>query len=345
MRVLVVGDPYMPAEVFRAPLEAIAPPVTISYSQIEQTRPAIPRTESEARVREYAGSPDQIIEALGDHDVLVVHGAPVTEEVLDKGNLRLVCCARGGPVNVDVRAATERGIPVVNTPGKNAHAVADLTIAFVLMLLRGIGRSSRHLLDGGPLAESAFEGREFFGTEADGTALGLVGYGNVGRQVAERAAALGIRVLVHDPYVSPAEVETLGLDDLLRRSDVISLHARATPDNQKMIGAPQLALMRSGSFVINTARESLIDEDALLAALRSGHLGGAALDVVDRPSGTARHPLLDLPNVIVTPHIGGATHETLNRGAGMVAAAIGDHMAGRPPAWLVNPQVIRGAGS
>jgi D-3-phosphoglycerate dehydrogenase len=344
MRILVVGDPYMPAEVFRGPLEALGHRAIVSYAQIEQTRPAVPRTESESRLREYAGSPGQVIEALAGHDVLVVHGAPVTEEVLDKGDLRLICCARGGPVNVDVRAATERGIPVVSTPGKNAPAVADLTIAFIVMLLRGVPRSSRHLLGGAPLAESAFEGREFFGREVAGTVLGLVGFGKVGRQVAARATALGMSVVVHDPYLAdpPEAVEVLGLDELLGRADVVSLHARAAAENRAIIGARELGLLRPGTFLINTARESLVDEEALLAALDSGHLGGAALDVITPPPEGARHPLLDVRNVIVTPHIGGATDETLRRGAEMVAAAIGDLIDGRRPASIVNPQVAPG---
>ena len=128
-----------------------------------------------------------------------MHGAPVSAEVLDTPGLRLVCCARGGPVNVDVAAATERGIPVANTPGKNAEAVAELTIAFALMLIRGVPRASRYIADGGRLADSAYEGREFFGREAPQPTLGLVGLGHVGRQVASRAVALGFTVVAHDP--------------------------------------------------------------------------------------------------------------------------------------------------
>lgn len=339
-----MGDPYMPDEVFRAPLTAIGRGTTVDFAQIEETSAAPARTESEHRLREYAGSPTQVIEALDNHDVLVVHGAPVSAEVLDRGGIRLVFCARGGPVNVDVQAATERGIPVFNTPGKNAEAVADLTIAFALMLLRRIPHSSRHFLDGAPLAQSTFEGREFFGREAEGTVLGLVGYGHVGRQVAARAVALGVHVLVHDPYVAElppgSGVELVTLESLLSRADVVSLHARATPSNHGLIGSAELGAMRPGAVLINTARESLVDEEALLAALRSGRLGGAALDVIHPPAGGGRHPLLDAPNVIVTPHIGGATHETLRRGAEMVAVAIRDILDGRVPACLVNSQTV-----
>jgi D-3-phosphoglycerate dehydrogenase len=139
------------------------------------------------------------------HHVLVVHGAPVSAETLDAAGLRLFCCARGGPVNVDVAAATERGIPVAITAGKNAEAVAELTISFLLMLIRGVPRASRHLTGGGALPESAFEGRQFFGRDAPGTVPRIVGLGHVGRHVATRALALGFDVIAHDP-VAPAIV-------------------------------------------------------------------------------------------------------------------------------------------
>ena len=199
-----------------------------------------PRTESERRLREYVGDPAEIARAVAGHDVLIVHGAPVSSEVLGAAPLRLVCCARGGPVNVDVAAATDRGIPVVNTPGKNAEAVAELTIAFALLLIRAVPRASRHLLDGGGFAESVFEGREFFGREAPSLTMGLVGLGHVGREVARRARALGFTLLGYDPQppsVDVPGVELVSLDSLLARSDIVSLHARLTPQNRRMFSA------------------------------------------------------------------------------------------------------------
>jgi D-3-phosphoglycerate dehydrogenase len=283
-----------------------------------------------------------VARAVAGHDVLVVHGAPVSAEVLDAAPLRLVCCARGGPVNVDVAAATRRGIPVVNTPGKNAEAVAELTIAFALLLIRAVPRASRHLLEGGGFAESVFEGREFFGAEAPSLTLGLVGLGHVGREVAWRARALGFTVLGYDP-VPPADdrVELVELGTLLARSDIISVHARLTAANGRMFSRDLFARMRPGAYFINTAREGLVDEAALGEALARGHLAGAALDVLERTPG--RHPLLDRPNVFVTPHIGGATAETLARGAERAVAAVTDLLAGRVPANVVNPQVLEGA--
>ena len=343
LRVLVIGDPYMPVSAYAESLAGLDGAVTVASMQIEGIASAPPRTESQRRLAEYVGDPAEVARAVAGQDVLIVHGAPVSSEVLDAGPLRLVCCARGGPVNVDVRAATDRGIPVVSTPGKNAEAVAELTIAFALLLPRAVPRAARYLLDRGRLAESVFEGGEFFGREAASLTLGLAGLGRVGRAVAERARPLGFTVLAYDPLppgAVPAGVGLVSMDALLDRSDIVSLHARATPSNRHMFGAAQFARMRPGAFFINTARESLVDEAALRAALEQGTLGGAALDVLERPPPGTRHPLLDAPNLLATPHIGGATAETLARGARRAVAAVASLLAGAVPDNVVNPQVL-----
>ena len=248
---------------------------------------------------------------MAGHDVLVVHGAPVSAEVLGAAPLRLVCCARGGPVNVDVAAATDRGIPVVNTPGKNAEAVAELTIAFALLLIRAVPRASRHLLDGGGFAESVFEGREFFGREAPSLTLGLVGLGHVGREVAWRARALGFTVLGYDPLRRRGRARRRPGDrwtTLLARSrHRLAARPADAGEPADVLRATAFARMRPGAYFINTARESLVDEAALRQALEQGILGGRGAGRAGAAGARHRHPLLDLPNVFVTPHIGGAT--------------------------------------
>jgi D-3-phosphoglycerate dehydrogenase / 2-oxoglutarate reductase len=334
LRILAAGDAYVTADAFRRGLgDRLDPRHALEVFEVDASRTAAGRTPSERRLREYSGSPDELVERLSGHDVLVVHGAAVSDAVLDRPGLRLVCCARGGPVNVDSGAAAARGIPVTTTPGKNANAVVELTIAFLIMLARGIRRSQDFLLQGGRLGQSAFEGAEFFGLEVSGRMLGLVGYGQVGRRVARAATALGMRVCAYDPVIATgafdAGVEAVSLEALLAMSEFVSLHARASSENENMIGAAELAAMRPGAFFINTARESLVDDDALHAALASGHLGGAALDVV-RPAPGGTHPLLTLQNVVLTPHIGGATAETIDRGIGMIAAEIERFSNGDP---------------
>lgn len=343
VRVLVVGDGYMPASVFSAALAGLGGTVSVTELQIGATHAAPPRTDSERALREYVGDPAELVAAVAGHDALLVHGAPVSAEVLDAAPLRLVCCARGGPVNIDVAAASQRGIPVTNAPGRNAPAVAELTMAFALMLIRGVPSSARYLLDGGQLAASTYEGSQFIGGEAASMTLGLVGLGNVGREVAARGRALGFTMLGYDP-VPPASlppgVTLVSLHELLSGSGLISLHARATADNRHLFGAAEFARMPRGAFFINTARESLVDEDALAKALARGHLAGAALDVVERRPAGDRHPLLDQPSVIITPHIGGATRETLRRGAEMAASAVARLVSGQVPDHLVNPEVL-----
>ncbi|HTS96632.1 MAG TPA: NAD(P)-dependent oxidoreductase [Streptosporangiaceae bacterium] len=343
VRVLVVGDPYMPAAIFAAALARLGDAITVTELHLATTHAPPPRTASERSLREYMGDPAVLAAAMPGHQVLLVHGAPVSAEVLDAAPLRLVCCARGGPVNVDVAAASARGIPVTSAPGRNAGAVAELTMAFALMLIRGVPASARYLTDGGPLGGSTYEGSQFIGGEAASMTLGLVGMGHVGREVAARARALGFTVLGYDPVPPesvPPGVTMVAFDDLLSRSDLVSVHARATDGNRHMFRAAAFARMPRGAMFINTARESLVDEDALASALASGTLAGAALDVAEpRPAGD-RHPLLDLPNVIITPHIGGATRETLRRGAQMAVAAVASLITGEVPDHLVNPEVL-----
>ena len=333
----------MPVTCFAEALASLGEAISVTEMQIDRSDGEPPRTDYERRLREYAGDPAAVAKAAAGHEVLVVHGAPVSAKALEVRGLRLVCCARGGPVNVDIAAATEHGIPVANTPGKNAEAVADLTIAFALMLIRGVPQASRYLADRGALSESVFDGVQFFGREAHGTVLGLVGLGHVGRNVATRALALGFRVLAHDPVMPPVVpdgVRLVTLDRLLADADIVSVHARATAGNRHMFSAPVFAQMKPGACFINTARESLVNEDALCQAVRSGVLAGAALDVMERPAGGSRHPLLDLPQVFTTPHIGGATQETLNRGARQAVAAIASVLAGQRPDNVVNPEVF-----
>lgn len=333
-RILVIGDSYMTADVFAnafARRGIVADSATMTVAE---------PTWATAAIDEFEGDPAEVARLAKGYDILAFHAAPVTAEVLAAlPDVRLLGCARGGPVNVDLGAARERGVRVTTTPGKNAEAVADLTIGFLISLVRNVPASLRdvddRIADGRPLAESTFEGARWFGREISGLTVGLVGFGNVARLVAARATALGAQVVAFDPFVDAATVRGASLvpslDDLLGAVDVLSLHARATAENRHMIGARELGLMREGSFLINTARESLIDESAMLDALRAGRLAGVALDV-NEPDGPWQ-ALVAQPNVVLTPHLAGATHETLARGADMLASEIQAFVAGEPLRW------------
>jgi D-3-phosphoglycerate dehydrogenase len=338
--VLAVGDSYMPATVFQSALEnadggridADVATVTIS------SEPSWPL----GTLREYEGDPAEVSSMLAGYEVLLLHGAPVTRDVLEANPaLRLIGCARGGPVNVDLEAARDLGVAVTTTPGKNAPAVADLTIGFVISLLRNVLPSIRDVdetaAEGHGISESAFEGARWFGGELSSRTIGLVGLGNVARLVAQRALALGMDVVAFDPFVAPGSVEGVrqvgSVGELAAQSQVLSVHARATGDNRHLIGERELAALPSGAMLINTARESLVDEAALLAALRTGHLAGAAMDVCE--SDGPWRELIAMPNVTLTPHIAGATHETLRRGAEMLVSELQRWRRGDDLRWRV----------
>jgi D-3-phosphoglycerate dehydrogenase / 2-oxoglutarate reductase len=344
LKILAVGDTFVPVRLFEIGLADLATEHQIRYIQLDMDAPFIPTTPSERAIREYAGNPQQLVDALNDAEVLLVHGAPITDRVLDASpRLKIVGIARGGPVNVDLAAARQRGIAVITAPARNAEAVADLTLAFMVMLARNMPGSIKYISDGGRVGDSAFEGAQFFGHELGGHMLGLVGYGNVGRRVASRAAAFGMSIQVFDPYIDASQVErpaskTAHLNDLLAQCDFVSLHARATPETVNFFDAQKFDTMKPGAFFINTARETLLDEQALYDALQSRRLAGAALDVLKPwPQGVA-NPLVTLPNVIITPHIGGATHEAAQRGIQILADQLKRYQAGQPMQHMVQQQ-------
>ncbi len=343
MRILAVGDSYMPPRYFQQAFAALEVDHKVEYFQVEDITFS-PATPSELRIKEYQGTPSEVREHMAGVEALVVQGAPVTDAVLEASpELRFVGCARGGPVNIDVGAVTARGLPLVNSPGKNAEAVADQALAFMIMLARGFPAAQRFLDEGNQLKDN-WEGAKFIGSDLRRHTLGLVGFGLIGHQVARRALPFGMRVVVYDPYaeIDPAEgvVQVASLDELLEEADFVSLHARTTKDNINMFDAAAFAKMRDGAYFVNTARETLVDEDALDDALASGHLAGAALDVVKHSSETGRHRFLRHPNVVMTPHIGGATHETLLQGAEMIAEELRRFAAGEPLCNLVNREAL-----
>ena len=343
MKILAVGESYMPSRYFRQAFAALEADHEVEYLQIED-KTFTPTTPSELRLKEWLGAPSDLYPHMAGVEALVVQGAPVTDAVLDASAvLRFVGCARGGPVNVDVEAVSARGLPLVNTPGKNAEAVADQTLAFLIMVARGFPRAQRFLEEGHQLKDN-WDGAQFTGSDLRRHTLGLVGYGLIGHQVARRALAFGMSVVAYDPFtvIDPSEavVQAATLDELLATSDFVSLHARATKDNVNLFDTCTFAKMRAGSYFVNTARETLVDEDALDAALESGHLAGAALDVVRQSAETCRHRLLRHPNVVMTPHIGGATHETLLQGAEMIADEIRRFSSGEPLCYLVNREAL-----
>jgi D-3-phosphoglycerate dehydrogenase / 2-oxoglutarate reductase len=268
--------------------------------------------------------------------ILVVEADIVKGPVLDLP-LAAVASTRGDPNNVDVEAATAAGVPVLHAPGRNADAVAELAVGLLLAVTRHIVVADGEVRAGRIYADGLIPYQRFRGRELRGLAAGIVGLGAVGRALAWRLEGLGLRVISSDPFNPQA---THGLDDLLAESDVVSLHAPVTPDTVGMIGAGQFAAMRDGAVFLNTARAQLHDDEALVAALRSGKLAGAGLDHFVGENLAVDHPLTGFPNVVLTPHIGGATWDTEARQATMVADGLERLAAGERPENIVNPGVL-----
>jgi D-3-phosphoglycerate dehydrogenase / 2-oxoglutarate reductase len=268
--------------------------------------------------------------------VLVVEADVVAGPVLDLP-LTAVASTRGDPNNVDVAAATAAGVPVLNAPGRNADAVAELAVALLLAVTRHVVVADADVRAGRIYADGTIPYQRFRGRELQGLTAGIVGLGAVGRALAWRLEGLGMRVISSDPF-NPAA--THPLDDLLGSADVVSLHAPVTADTAGLIGADQFALMRDGAVFLNTARAQLHDDSALVAALQSGRLAGAGLDHFVGEGLPVDHPLVSMPNVVLTPHIGGATWDTEARQADMVADGLELLMAGERPPHIVNPEVL-----
>jgi phosphoglycerate dehydrogenase-like enzyme len=285
------------------------------------------------------------IRAVGA-DVLIVEADLVHAEVLEACPLRLIGCCRGDPVNVDLELATRKGVPVFHTPGRNADAVADLTVAFLLMLARHLPAIQDTYRGGAERVQNAGDFLKmytrFTGIELGGRTVGLVALGAVGREVAARLLAFKARVLAYDPYVAeaPAGVGLCGLEELLRTSDFVSLHAPVTPETTNLVSRERLALMKPSAFLVNTARAALTDESALFEMLRDGRLAGAALDVLSDEPLQPGNRFLALPNVILTPHIGGATVDVTRHQSEIVVDAIECWLRGERPRWIANPAVL-----
>ncbi len=246
--------------------------------------------------------------ALADADALVVRSATkVTGELIaGAGKLKVVARAGVGLDNVDVKACEEKGIKVINTPGASTEAVAELAIGMMICACRKIGKA--HF----GMKNKRWEKKELTGIEVEGKTLGIVGYGRIGRSLAEKALSLGMRVIASDPHSkSDSYATVVGLDELWKESDVISLHCILTDETKGLVNGENIKKMRDGVVIINIARGELVSEEALYSACKSGKVYSAALDVY--PNEPYSGKLLELENVIFTPHIGASTHEAQGR--------------------------------
>jgi len=346
MKIAMIGDAFVSAALIEAKVRYYVGPLVEQLTCIsaEVDWPATPLLHN-AEVKEFVGDPVSVAALVQDADAFVTHVAPLTKAVIAAApKLRIIGCCRGGPVNINVAAATVRRIPVVNAPARNSQAVIEFTLGLMLTECRGISRAHSALANG--VWQGELYRYDRTGHELKGQTVGLIGLGAIAQGLVPYLKPFGMRILAYDPYTPPARfvelgVEAVDLPTLLGEADIVSIHARVTPETTKMLGAKEFAQMKRSAYFINTARGPLVDYDALYAALKDGHLAGAGLDTFPQEPPPADWPLLKLPNVTLTPHIAGASKESAERGAESVAQDIANFVAGRPLVYCANAAALK----
>ena len=296
-------------------------------------------------------SPDELSNRINREgiEILIVEADFIFEEVFDDVSaLKFLGVCRNSLNHIDLESATKHGVVVVNVPGRNAQGVAELTMGLLISLVRGIVPLNRYV-HGGDWENPVEPYISMRGVELHGKTLGLIGLGSIGRRVARLANAFGMNVVASDPYVGTPGRQKTGallttLDQLLSKSDFVSIHTSETPETDGLLGRSQLGRMKPGSYIVNTASYRAIDEDSLVDGLRSGHIAGIALDVHLSHPIPPNSPLLGLANVVLTPHIGGATDGTVERQSRSMVEDIKRYMAGARPRNIVNRSVWRRRG-
>lgn len=347
MKIAVIGDKLVKQEIYEEVLRQhldFVPDLKIEGFPVEW--PDIP-LQNGPEVKEFVGSEDEIIALIKDAEVFLTNVAPVTEKILRAApKLKIIGCSRGGPVNINIAAATRRGIPVFYTPGRNAPVVAEFTIGMILAEILNIARAHAALIKG--IWRGDFYIYEKTGFELEGKTAGVIGLGAVGQRVARLLKSFNMKVLAFDPHVdgevfSKCGVERVPLERLLKEADIVTLHARLTPETTKMINSTTLALMKPTAYFINTARGGLVDYSALYQVLKAKRIAGAALDVFEEEPLPDNSLLFSLDNVTITPHIGGASRETAFRSADILVAEIKKYLLGQRVQYCQNPEVLPSA--
>jgi len=315
-----------------AVLQRLGQKIEVIYESWMETRKLVSADELVARIQGQ------------DIGIVVVEADFLFRDVFERADrLKLVAVCRGTVTQVDVAAATEHGVIVLNTPGRNAVAVAELTVGLMLSLVRKIPAAHRLVMSGG-YSDPIDPYISLRGTELAGKTAGIVGFGAIGQQVAKRLIAFDTSILVHDPYIDPLEIKMIGarpveLEELVTQSDFITLHCPAIPATKGMIGPELVARMKPNAYLVNLTSAGVVDREAIISALKRGKIAGAAFDVFDTLTVSPDHPFLQLDNVILTPHIGGATYETIERHSRMIAEDIGRFLNGERPVNMLNPEV------
>ena len=313
-------------------------------------------------------SDEELIQVLKDAEIFIVGYEHIRANIINAcPNLKMIICTRGNPVNIDVEACTKKGIPVLHTPGRNANAVAEYTVGALLSLIRNISRSNREILNGrflGDESENIYDieyrddtvwaiggsdenpYNEYQGIELYGKTFGMIGYGAIGRRLSRILNAMGMRIIAYDPYVSKSEiekdkVESVSLEKVLSDSDFVSINCKVTEETKGMIGDKEISLMKPTAYIINAARAIIIEQKALIEALSERRIAGAVLDVFWEEPLPSNHPLLKMDNVLITPHIGGASKDVPVQHSLMVYEEIQNYVNNKPLVRVFNREVIK----
>lgn len=346
MKVLLLGDKFITNDVLETTFLDFFDnhKENIEFTYLTDNWPLEPINNCD-EIREFCGCDDDIIPLIKEVDVLLTHTGCITKKVIDTAErLKVVGVCRGGPVNINVEACTEKGIPVVYAPGRNSGAVAEFTVGLMLSLSRNISFCHDSFFHHKRWRGDMYA-YEYIGNELSESTVGLIGFGAIGSKVTRILNAFGSKVLVCDPYIPQEEKAKhkcifVDIKRLLMESDIVSLHARYTKETSKMIGNKQLAMMKESAVLINTARGELVDHDALYDALKKKRIKGAALDVFEEepPWDTSR--LFTLDNVIATTHLAGASRQAALIGAEKAVMGIRQILHGGNPDYCINPEVL-----
>jgi D-3-phosphoglycerate dehydrogenase / 2-oxoglutarate reductase len=340
MKLVAISDHYIPHDIMKrglASLEELGVDVKVRRWEHETLVEL-----QEANLAVEQGGPDavdllpELFENLDDVEILVSQFTPIPTRMIEAAtSLKVIGVLRGGVENIAVGLATKRGVSVLNTPGRNARAVAECTLGLILTEIRNLARSHACLMRGEWQREFA-NGMAI--PELNEKTVGLVGYGAIGRLVAHYLEAFGSRILAFDPYCQgdAAPAELVDLPTLMKESDVVSLHARLSPETQHLIGAAELAMMKPTAILVNTARSGLIDEKALVEVLQQKKIMGAALDVFDEEPLPSGSPMLELDNVTITPHLAGSTIDAFLNSPKMMAGHLTRMLQGEKPLPIIN---------
>jgi len=340
MKLLAISDNYIPSEFMQQGFASLAD-LGVEVEVRRWEHPTLVDLQ-EANLAIEQGGPDavtlprEVTDNVAGFDFVCVQFTPLCRSFIEATeNLKVIGVLRGGTENVAVDFATERGIAVLNTPGRNARAVAECALGLILSEVRNIARSHAALKAG--LWSRDYPNRETI-PELNEKTVGLVGYGSVARLLAGYLQAMGSRIIAYDPFVvgdtEPAEM--VDLESLMRQSDVVSIHARLTAETQHLIGEQQLRMMKPTAVLVNTARSGLIDEQALVRVLQERAIMGAALDVFDVEPLPVDNPLLELDNVTIVPHISGSTIDAFRNSPKMMANHLRRMLQGQSPLPIVN---------